>query len=139
MAQAQRDKLNEAQQQQLDDWLSRVLHDLVKYLEMMPRSLDWDDLEEDDADVLYEAIFETRVARQETLGAQELWASARGQLPEELAQALAPCWEGLDQEVQRLVTLAQPLRTGQGLDGVDVPRLRQALFSIGDRLRALRR
>ncbi len=115
-------------------WLEKVLHDLVKYLEMMPRSLNWDDLEEDDADVLFESIFETRVDGRGVRSAADLWAAARSSAPEQVAGS--GVLQDVDQRMDTLMTLAAPLRTGG--DVSDPAALRAAIFAVGDRLRAAR-
>jgi hypothetical protein len=113
------------------DWLEKVLHDLVKYLEMMPRSLDWNNLAGDDVDVLYESIFETRVDARGTRSAAEIWRRWRDLAPG--GGGLEGVLEDVDGHIEVLERLAQPLRAGE--DVADWVALRAAIFAVGDRLR----
>ena len=116
------------------EWLDKVLHDLVKYLEMMPRSLNWDDLDDDDADVIFESIFETRVDARGVRGAAEIWEQSRATAPEHLVGS--GVLEDIDDLMGALTTLAGPLRNGGGVE--DPEAMRAAIFAVGDRLRAMR-
>ena len=116
------------------EWLEKVLHDLVKYLEMMPRSLNWDELEEHDADVLFASIFETRVDGRGVRSASDIWKVARDSAPEQVGAS--GVLQDVDQRMDTLLTLAEPLRSGG--DVSDPAALREAIFAVGDRLRALR-
>jgi plasmid stabilization system protein ParE len=132
-------QLSDAQARLLEPWLAAVLHDLVKYLELVPRSLDWGALAEEDAEPLYEAIFETRVDRQGAQSARDLWEAARARLDPALQAPLGPLCAEISAEVARLMDLAAPLVKGVALEHIDTGALRDAIFGIGDRLRALRR
>lgn len=117
------------------EWLEKVLHDLVKYLEMMPRSLNWEDLEEDDADVLFESIFETRVDARGVRSAEDIWKSCRATAPEEVSAGSV--LQDVDARMNELIELAAPLKAG----ATEIPNpaaLRAAIFAVGDRLRAMR-
>ncbi len=128
--------LPEPQRQTAQRWLAHVLHDLVKYLELMPRSLDWNNLEEDDFDVLYEAICETRVDRHGVRSARMIWEQALADLPEDLRREI-PGRQQLDDLISVLDTNGQRLAAGD-TEGLNVERLREVLFGIGDMLRDLR-
>ena len=116
------------------EWLEKVLHDLVKYLEMMPRSLDWKNLGDDDVDVLYESIFETRVDGRGVRSAADLWRHWRDHAPRDVADA--GVLEEVDARMEDLGRLAAPLASGAtSLD--DPVALRAAIFAVGDHLRTL--
>jgi len=115
-------------------WLEKVRHDLVKYLEMMPRSLDWKNLDEEDVEVLYESVFETRADARGVRCAQEIWKDWRDCAPGDLVDS------GLVAEVDAcmatLGTIAAPLASG--VSTVDDPEaLRAAIFAVGDLLRSV--
>ncbi|MEO1272216.1 MAG: hypothetical protein AAFX99_29315 [Myxococcota bacterium] len=118
----------------LDDWLDRILHDLVKYLEMMPRSLDWTAaLDDDDLDCVWESIVETRTGRDGTLSAQQIWEQAVVRLPPELRQRAEIVQ--VDGYIATLVAQSTLIEEG-GV--VDQEQLFEALFGVGRCLRALR-
>lgn len=127
--------LSPQQRAALDAWLETVLHDLVKYLELMPRNLDWDALEEDDLDLLYEAIFETRVDRHGTRSARQVWQGCLDALPESLAAL--PTRDPVETHLDLLEAHRTTLERGD-LEALDVQALRGALFGIGELLRGLR-
>ena len=129
------DILDTAQRAAFDQWLANVLHDLVKYLELMPRNLDWDALEEDDADLLYEAIFETRVDRNGARSAKTLWAQAREKLPPSLSDL--PSWVDVDDHIDELEGSRAVLESGN-LEALDITALKNSIFGVGEVLRALR-
>lgn len=115
------------------EWLRRVLHDLVKYLEMMPRSMDWDHLEEEDAELIHEAVFATRRSRQGVESAREIWhdrleSMPPGTLPDAQVTRLSAALDALEVKVR-------PLDCGS-LSGADTEAIRQLIFAIGDDLRA---
>jgi hypothetical protein len=127
--------LSAAERAALEVWVARAMHDLVKYLEMMPRSLDWEALEEDDAEVLYDAVFRTRVERGKARGAREVWEGVWSSLEPGL-RAKVPVKGEVDALLDELEGLVAPLERG-GLEGVDAARLRAALFAVGDCVRGL--
>lgn len=129
--------LSETQRNTFEPWLEHVLHDLVKYLELMPRNLDWDDLEEDDADVLFEAIFETRVTRSETRSARQIWQEALDKLSDE-EKTILPITQSVTETLDALENIAAPLLNNEALDALDIPSLQKHLFSVGEQVRALR-
>jgi urease accessory protein UreF len=114
-------------------WLAQVLHDLVKYLEMMPRSLDWDALADDDADIVYEAVFETRSGRQDSESALQIWRRLLESMP--AGCLVAEKQTRISQTLEELETRVSALNGGS-LDGIDTARIRQLIFSVGDELRA---
>ena len=94
--------MTDPDRKRLDDWLDRVLHDLVKYLEMMPRSLDWSgDLDDDDLDCVWESIAETRTGRGGARSAQQIWEEAKGDLPEGWRGPLEEAFSVVDACVRR--------------------------------------
>ena len=128
-----REVLTEQEQHVVDGWLGRVLHDLVKYLEMMPRSLDWDDLSADDLECLWESIFETRSFRGKVQTAAEIWEGALNTLPEQLKKKI-PGLSEVSESVKGLMDLGSKLEEGD----VDQKLLHSFIFDVGTRLRALR-
>ena len=130
-----RDGLGVDERAAFDTWLANVLHDLVKYLELMPRNLDWDDLEEDDADLLYEAIFETRVDRHGSRSARTLWVQALEGLPAGLGEL--PVRDAVSAHISVLEGCRAKLEAGD-LAGIDIGALREALFGVGTLLRGLK-
>ncbi len=126
---------SEWEKQAANRWLEDVLHDLVKYLELMPRNMDWEDIDEDDLELLQEAIFETRVDRSGSRSARDIWAQALKALPSGLREP--PVRKEVDAHLKVLEGFREALEDGD-LDGIDVERLRAALFGIGDALRGLK-
>lgn len=114
-------------------WHQRVMHDLVKYLEMMPRSIDWDALEDEDGEVLCEAIFETRRDRSGTRSAMQVFEATLEELSPDLAQRLSVVRSCRSRLVE-LEAAADGLREGD-LGDVDAERIRRCLFAVGDGLR----
>jgi hypothetical protein len=115
------------------EWTENVLHDLVKYLEMMPRSLDWKNLVADDVDVLYESIFETRVDARGVRSAEDVWRQWRDRAPVDVAAS--GVLEDVDVCMNDLGRLAAPL-AGGAASVEDPDGLRSAIFAVGERLRA---
>ncbi len=130
------DAWTEPQRQELAQWLDHTLHDLVKYLELMPRNLDWEALEEDDLELLYEAIFETRVDRSGSRSALDIWQAALEALPEPMRQDL-PVRDQIDAHMATLKA-SEPVLTDGQIEDLDVEALKEALFGIGKALRSLR-
>lgn len=131
-----REGLAPTQREALKVWLERVLHDLVKYLELMPRNLDWEQLEEDDLEVLYEAIFETRVDRSGARSASQVWSGALAELDPALAASL-PVRAGVEADLAVLERQRQALEDGD-LASFEAEATREAIFGVGRRLRGLR-
>jgi hypothetical protein len=121
---------------ELTEWVARVLHDLVKYLEMMPRSLDWDALEDDDADVLYEAVFETRSGREGSQTALTIWRVSLDSMPS-AGSSVSAMVERVSASLEELERLVSEL-DGSSLADADTGRIRRLIFSVGDELRAFR-
>ena len=141
-----REELSPEARTAFDVWLDKVLHDLVKYLELMPRNIDWASLDEDDLATLFESIFETRADRRGTRSAQTLWHEALGALPGGLT---LPVTNEVEAHIATLEAAREPLEAaadGVGDDAqlaalietVDPPKLREAIFGIGTALRGLR-
>jgi len=117
--------------QEVRAWLERVLHDLVKYLEMMPRSLEWSALSEDDIECLWESIFETRSFRGEVQSAAEIWQIALTELPAELRGQL-PWLKEVTGHVKALMEVGERLDEGE----FQSETLRAKIFAVGDHLRS---
>ncbi|MBH22938.1 MAG: hypothetical protein CMH57_00495, partial [Myxococcales bacterium] len=110
--------------------------DLVKYLEMMPRSLDWSgDLDDDDLDCVWESIAETRTGRGGARSAQQIWEEAKGDLPEGWRGPLEEAFSVVDAHIATLEEQRAAIEAGAA---IDQGRLNEALFGVGRRLRALR-
>lgn len=135
-----RSGLSQEAREALDEWLERVLHDLVKYLEMMPRSLDWGALEDEDWDIVWESIVETRSGPRGVRSAGALWEEAAGALPEAVrAAGPVPGWEEVGVRVARLMAFAEGLEAeGPPEAAAEVEAVRADVFGIGEALRALR-
>lgn len=115
-------------------WLERAMHDLVKYLEMMPRSLDWDNLEDEDRDILYEAILETRSERGGVLRASQVFNRTLTDLPEEVLDR----WTLIMDVKKRLMVLedlAEQL-PDTPLEQLQTRDLKERIFAVGDLLRS---
>ena len=130
------DDLTDAELEAVRRWLARVMHDLVKYLEMMPRSLDWDAFEEDDLEIIAEAVFETRATRKGAQSALEVFEDTLEELPQGLAERLAIVVETRSALVA-LESLAGEIED-KALEEVDLTLLSGTLFGVGTRLRAAR-
>lgn len=131
-----REALTEEEQARVAAWLDRVLHDLVKYMEMMLRSLDWSALEDEDLDIIYEAIFETRSERGGVLTAREVFERTLDELPTRL-RARLPLIDDIRQRLAALEVEGAAL-SERGVAGLDSEALRGRLFGVGDALRASR-
>jgi len=127
-------ELTDPQRPMLQRWHGRVMHDLVKYLEMMPRSIDWDALQDDDLESLHESIYETRRDRQGVTSARQLFEATLGDLDAGLHASLPIVAETR----ARLLALeeATPALLDAPADDLDTELIRARLFAIGDGLRA---
>lgn len=130
---ALREEFSAEELPRVKSWLDRVQHDLVKYMEMMPRSLDWESLEEEDRDILYEAILETRSERGGVLKASQVFNRTLSELPDDVVDR----WNLIMEVKKRLMMLEDhaerlpelPLETIQSSD------LRDRIFAVGDLIR----